>query len=585
MCIRDRGSTNQSANGLYEFLAVPLSPGMNVVRVVTYGPRGERTESVRVINVGAGLLHRGEATFQFGAVQQNETLFHIGAPTAPPDGSPVTSTTQGRPRIIGQMNYGITELLTGSAGLALIPSVAHGNMGVYNVGLRTSLLGLATEVEAAGDTKGGMAASIGVAGAFHGVSGVFRQAEYRNGFVDENALGASPSGLRARTELTLDSSLNLRGRMIPFSLRVLRNGYADGTDDLSGTARVSTTLAGLLLSAGVDYSRPVAGSSTLTGYLTAATFKAYSWQLRMGLDYQLAPTVQGRLLSFSADHAISDKWALHFSVGEPLDQLSGVSVSVSAVTQRRYGDFSFIGEYDNQLHSWRLSTEWSFGLGYNPSSHHYELQRSGPGSGGSLLLDAFVDENGNGIRDPGEEGVSKVDVELGSKKVETGPDGRILVYGAGSGPTGAARVTLDSIDNPSVSSPPSNVQFPARPGSVTRIPYPLQPTGDVGVHVDLVRDDGRTVGLSATHVQLIPDRGGAAIDGMTEFDGSVVFSQVPAGRYKVVLAPDQAARLKMHALSEVSVTIKTDGSFSNDVVMQVKFDTPPDQNGTSAAGG
>ena len=47
-----RSGQNTPAEGRYEFLNVPLSPGVNVVRIVTYGPRGERTEQTRIVNVG-----------------------------------------------------------------------------------------------------------------------------------------------------------------------------------------------------------------------------------------------------------------------------------------------------------------------------------------------------------------------------------------------------------------------------------------------------------------------------------------------------------------------------------------------------
>src|ERR1700756_995867 len=141
-----KGSTNQANNGLYEFLGVPLSPGVNVLRVVTYGPRGERNESVRVINVGAGLLHQGEANFQFGAVQQNSTLFNVGQ-TVLPQEAQSTQAVVGKPRIVGEVNYGLTELMTVSAGAALVPNGSgQGSYGVYNLGLRTSLMGIATEV-------------------------------------------------------------------------------------------------------------------------------------------------------------------------------------------------------------------------------------------------------------------------------------------------------------------------------------------------------------------------------------------------------------------------------------------------------
>jgi hypothetical protein len=371
--------------------------------------------------------------------------------------------------------------------------------------------------------------------------------------------------------------MQLRGRIFPVSLRVLHNAYQDGTDDLLGGGAISTSAAGVLFSSGVDYARQGRTAPRLTGYFAASTFRSYSWQLRANLDYQLAPDLRATMLTLAVDHPISETWSVHLGLSEPLDDLHGVAVNVSGVNQTRFGDLSFIGEYDNGQRAWRVATQLSFGLGYDPADRRYRMGRIGPGSGGSLLLDAFLDENGDGVRQPDEPPVSKVRLDTGGKTpAETGSDGRLLMSGLGAGPTGSVRVNLEGIDNPSVRSPPATIQFTTRPGAVTRVAYPLRPTGDVVVKVELVRDDGQIVGLSATRVLLAPAGGGAAIEGVTEFDGAAMFSQAPAGVYKVELDADQAAKLRMHMLGETTVTIKCDGSFTDDAVVQVKFDPSPE---------
>lgn len=50
------GSVSKPIDGRYEFLQVPLEFGLNVLRLVFYGPRGERREEVRRINAGEGRL-------------------------------------------------------------------------------------------------------------------------------------------------------------------------------------------------------------------------------------------------------------------------------------------------------------------------------------------------------------------------------------------------------------------------------------------------------------------------------------------------------------------------------------------------
>ncbi len=57
------GSTRDAVNGQYEFRKVPVDFGLNVFRLVFYGPQGQRREDVRRISVGDGRLAKGTHAF------------------------------------------------------------------------------------------------------------------------------------------------------------------------------------------------------------------------------------------------------------------------------------------------------------------------------------------------------------------------------------------------------------------------------------------------------------------------------------------------------------------------------------------
>jgi hypothetical protein len=114
----------------------------------------------------------------------------------------------------------------------------------------------------------------------------------------------------------------------------------------------------------------------------------------------------------------------------------------------------------------------------------------------------------------------------------------------------------------------------------------MRPTGEVMVNIRLRRPDQQRVGLSATRVRLVDDKG-VAVEGVTEFDGSVNFQDLPAGTYRLELDKDQAARLRMRLLAPVTVTIRPDGSITPDVAAEVEFepraDSPAQPPGQPAA--
>jgi hypothetical protein len=584
-----RSSTNQAINGRFEFLDIPLSPGLNVLRVVTYGPRGERQEEVQVVNVGAGLLRPGEAQMAFGIVEQDHPVFaprRIGRPLL---GDTAVFATGGT-RTVVSMNYGVTSLVTASAGFARTPRPNGDATNVYTLGLRGSVMGLATQLDIGTDDNGGQALSLGTAGMWGPLSGVLRHAEYREGFVDENNLAFNPAlEMRRRTELTVDSSLSLRGRIVPVSMRALHNEYVDGSYDLLAATRASSSMGQVLFSTGLEYVRqayrPARTVETLRGYVTATTFRGYKWQIRTSLDYDVLPDFKARFLALTVDRKLSDTWSVRFGLGQPLDDLDRWNVVLSSILATRYGDFAVTGEYDNSNDDWRLAAQWNFGLGYDPVRRGYDLMRTGPGTGGSVLFNAFIDENGDGVRQASEAPAPNVALDAGGQRgVLTGADGRVFLTGLGGGPSGSMDVSLDRIDNASVSAPPSKVQLRPRPGGVTRVDYPLRPTGGVAVKVELLRDDGARVGLASVRLQLVRDDG-QVVEVVSEFDGSAIFDAVPVGAWRLRLDPRQAEKLRMRLTAEPAVKITGDGNYAPDVTVQVRFEPAPPQTTVAKVGG
>jgi hypothetical protein len=444
-------------------------------------------------------------------------------------------------------------------------------------------------VDAAWDGNGGSGASVGAAGQFGPLSAVLRHAEYRHNFIDENNLGFDARyRMQRRSELTLDSNVNLRGRIVPVSLRALRNDYAGGSHDAVVSARASSGIGTVLLSTGLEYERralrPAAVDETLKGYITASTFRSYKWQVRTSLDYEILPDFKARFLSLIVDRRLSETWSMRFGLGQPLDDTHDWNVTLSSILATRYGDVALTGEYDNTDEDWRVAAQWSFGLGYDPERGRYNILRTGPGSGGSVLFNAFLDENGDGVRQASEAPAPNVGLDGAAGGALTGADGRVLVTGLGAGPTAYMDVNLEKLENPSVATPPTRLQLRPRPGRTTRVDYPMRPTGGVMVKVELLRDDGQRVGLASVRVQLI--RAGAPpVDGVTEFDGSAVFDAVPVGSWRVQLEPLQAGRLRMRLLDQAAVVIKGDGDFAPDVVVQVRFEPALPDTTVAKAGG
>ena len=590
-----RSGQRTPVQGRYEFLSVPLVRGINIIRIVTYGPHGERTEQTRVVNVSSGQVKSHTLTFEFGIVQQNQPVLTVGLPdntavtvnpsdpntiiTGPTVTPPILTTTpgDGRLRSVADLTYGLTNTITLVAGAALYPVGIRESRELATLGVRTSLFGMATQLDAARDNRGGLGVSMGVAGRPFGISLVANDSEYHHGFIDENYLTDPTKPLTRHTSISLDGALPFHQLVIPLSASVQQDTYSNGDSNLVASTRTSWTVANILLSSGLDFQRTTSATAPpveqLLGALSASTFAAFKWQLRGSLDYAVLPKFNLGSFAFTADRDLSKQFSVHLGLGQSLSSPRATTFQGGSTWKTRFGDLSLTGNYTVQNKTWSVGLQFQFGLLFDPINGRYGLTRSGPATEGSVAFQAFVDHDGDGKFDAGDEPVPKVMVDGGEKKVTTGANGQVLITGLGTPAIGHLQIGLDDIDDPYVQAPPHTIEFSPRAGLVVRIPYAMTATGEVLARVSVQRN-GKPVGLSAVRIRLV--RAGAPpIEGLTEFDGTVSFEHLPPGAYSLELDPDQAARLRMHLVTPISFTVSPGGGFVPDLAPVVEFEAAP----------
>ncbi len=552
-----RSGQNTPVQGRYEFVDVPVVRGLNVVRIVAYGPRGERQEQTRVISVGGGQLPAGRSSVEFGLVQQERAVLEFPSP----QGSPNRGTGQLR----GTVNfaYGVTTSLTATAGLGTWTSAAGERRGLAAVGVRTSLFGAALQFDAAHDFSNGKAASLSLAGRLGPLSYFVRQSEYRSRFQDENIAQFDPGRpMRRYSQASLDFSTPLPGSSrLPISIMLDRSQFDDGGTAWNAQARSAVLVAGTITALGVQYSRTATRGTTnqqMSVSLAASRLVNYNWQLRASTDYDVAPRAGLRDLALTADRRLSDRYALRMGIAKSFGQIQDLTVQAGIVAHLPFSDMTLSGDYSTQQKRWRVGLQFNIGAAFNPLRKRYALTPPGPANGASAALEAFIDDNGNGRRDPGEEPVQGIAIEGAGKRVETDRFGQAFVTGLGDAHSGRLRIDTSKVDTTFYAVPPQFVGYTARAGDVLRIPYPLTPTSELVFRMQLRRDDGTLSGLAAVHVWLVPEKG-ERVYGSTEFDGAVMYEGVRPGRYHLELDADQAKRLHMRLVHPVEVEVGTQG--------------------------
>jgi hypothetical protein len=584
-----RSGQRTPTQGRYEFLNVPLVRGINVIRIVTNGPRGERTEETRIINVGGGQVAKGQFTFSLGAVQQDIPLINVGKQTVTDPttsaSSDLLATGAGAFRISASAAYGLTAGVTLVGGVAVFPAVTSAatdalvtDREMVTAGLRTSILGASVQVDAAADTQRSGALALGLAGQPFGVSTLLRQVFYTGAFVDETvATSSAEKPSLSHTEINTDFNVRaMKDTLLPLTLRGTLDVFADHSTQATAGFRASSTFNNVLLSGGFDLQSNAGGGATATtsttGNLALSTFYQFKWQLRAALDYTITPQFAVSDLSITADRDLSQIQALRLGVGLGFGGGAGTTFQLGDILHLSKGDISLTGNFTTPSNQWQLGLTFATGLVFDPYAKRYVMTRPGPAQSGSVAFQAFVDANGNGVMDPGEKPVADVTVDGGEKKAVTDAHGHAFLTNVGNGPSGRLQVGLDAIEDPYVQSPPHTVTFAPRPGLVIKAPYPLTSASEIIVHVVLSRE-GKKLGLSAVRIRLAPKKG-APLEASTEFDGSAGFDNLSQGTYQLQLDAEQAARLHMRLIAPLQIVVPPTGGPLPDVTAEVTFDQP-----------
>ena len=562
-----RSGQKAPVQGRYEFLGVALVRGINIIRIVSYGPKGERSESTRILNVGSGQLQRGQTTLEGGMIQQEEALLELARRGAQTLGL----FRKGAPRIAANLAHGLTADVTLIGGAAMFSSVDDKPRQLVTGGIRTSMFGAAVQADLAGDHLGGMAAAIGLAGQPFGVSTLARHSIYSGGFVDETIPGDLRRARKQTTSITADFAVPLRkGRYLPIAGRLLRESYADGGSAWSAGMRTSTTLAGTLISHSLDYEREKLEETKverLGGNVGATKFVHLKWQLRGGLGYEILPQLKVRSAGFTADRDLSRQLSLRLGLAHTFESKETI-LQAGGVLRTALGDFGLTADYLPQRGDWRVNVTIGFGAIFNPLSRRYLLTPPGAAAGSNAVLHSYLDKDSDGKYGPGDEAAAGIAVDGGPRRVVTNAKGQALVTGLGAGASARMRASVEQAEAFYVRAPPSAIEFEPRPGQVVKVSYPLAPVGEVYLRVFVDKGEAST-GLSAVKVQLVPERG-EPIPGTTEFDGTVVFSEVPPGKYRIELDAAQSQRLGMRLAGEASIAVASDAPAEKEI--KIVFD-------------
>lgn len=537
-------------DGLYEFSNVPLLYGMNVFRLVFYGPQGQRREEVHRYNAADSMPSRGQLFYRL-----------VG----------------NNPKVAGErghveLEYGLAKRLSALASAAAV-NLADGWHQYGRFALRGIWGPVFAQADAVADIGNGSLLSGGAQGRF-GPLGVFASYARLQNFQSE-IFRPLYGPISSRALLRLDTTVPRTFLpQIPIVLESRLDRTTTGLDVWEVVNRVSMSGGrGFALSNYVDwrfFRGPAAPQESALGdFLLSQVIGTFV--LRAEALYDLRPAARFNTVTATVEKLLAARYLVSAGVSRVVSSsLTHVFASVS----RQEGAFAFGLNLDVSSPgglSAILTLNTSFGR--DPHTGRWRMQ-SRPLSGtGAVAPLVFFDANGNGVRDPGERAIEGVGFQVagGATTARTAADGTALLSPLVPYQLVDVGVALGSLEDPLARPSVPGVSLVPRPGRLTPLEFPVVLRGEVTGTV--YRRRGSDVQpVSGVEMQLVDAAGTVVKSARSAFDGFFDLNDVPPGRYVLRTSPDQMRRLGLPTPPPRDVVLEPSGTILDG--LDLVIDTP-----------
>ena len=526
-------------DGRYEFKNVPLYYGWNDFRLVFYGPQGQRREEV--------------ARFDVSESQTPDGAFQYRVVGADPRQAGKRGQVEGR--------YGLSKRFT--AGFSVSELDLDGRRHTYT---QTSIQGfwkpLSATLTAARDQLGGAISELGIRSRIGSMSLTVKHAELQDGFISE-VFRPLYGPVRSRSSFETSTLLPSMARsLVTLDLGGSQDRLVSGGSVDRLYNRISTSFKGYFLSNEITRTegRSVAAPfpATTTGdFLASKFFRSYS--LRGQANYQLDGARRLNALSTFVETALFEPFNLR--AGFTRSILSGDTL-VQLGAHKTQGAYALGVELSYSTRS-RLSLDLTLrmGLAREPRSRRIYAQAQGIASHGAVSAQAFLDTNGNGVKDPGEKPFQGVGfmVNGASQPRTTDADGVAFLTNLSGDVDANLSVSTSTLEDPLMRSGTPGLRITPRPGHTVQVDVPLVLFGEV-TGTAYLKPEGASRELPGLLLELVDAQGKVLKRARTAFDGFYTLSDLPPGSYLLQVPEAETLRLGLSAPMSKVVTVTSEGT-------------------------
>lgn len=518
------------ADGRYFFPDQEIPFGENIFVAKLFGPQGQTREDRQVYWGGGTDLAKGDYDFSISHIDFDQFLLDGEIPDA--EGLAARYAT----------NFAYSRALTDSLQLGS----AYTRAGLGNRD-RDGNFTDSDYLSLFGSMKLGPGVLIGEAAQQFG-AGQAWNLEYLTAYKGQNITirhGAlndyeSPTTLQ-QAEIDMFNEVAVDGlfggdKQYSYTFRLRQRELATGSSDLRLINRLSFRFGRWNLTNDLDH-LITSGSSSTTGHLKVAS-RINGVAVRGQLDYMPSQSKPLRQISASMNWEISGRFNNNLTVSKRLVDDGSMFISnLLSVRVRDYDmTFSVYSDFEGR---WSVGAGFNIAFGYDGQQQAFITDPVGLANTGRATMNLFIDEDNDGIRDPGEEPVSWAryrDQETlehmpGVLPLSALPASRPVIFD----------MQQMELDDPFLMPRAKAYELRTHAGSDVQIDVAVVLTGDIEGHVLA----GKTTGARGVIVTLHDLQGREVARTRSEFDGYYSFNSVPGGNYEVrITIPGQGQMVR-----------------------------------------
>lgn len=523
--------TSPNSDGRYAFIDVPLQYGANRFEIILYGPQGQIRREIKQVQVGLDSIPPQQSWYWAGVAQENADLIEFGG------------RRRGAFRRGWRGTAGIERGLdTRTSASAYLHSLLIENVR-YNYGelaLRRSIGPTLLEVGGSYEQKGGVAARASWLAAF-GETYVRADAlRGWGGFVSDRLF----SNINAIYSVSVDQSVKLGRTILPLHFDVRQIERWSGGDSIEASARASASFRAMTFTGQLDWSRTKApiGPDPPDNLIASLLANARIGRVRVRGEARFALSGENSDTRMALIGEWAGKgeaeWRAELGYDRGLDRArAGLGYT------RRFNKLQLSG-FGEVASDGSVAASLALAFSFGPkSAGGWRVSAEKLASRGQVIADVWMDENGDGVRQPGEAALPAVPLTAGNALVDAATDSEGRGTIDGLEPFRAVMIGIDagSLPDPYVQPALPGVVVAPRPGVATRVLLPMVAAGEIeGV---FRRDGGHVV--EGLRVELVDAEGRVRAATLTEFDGYFLFEGVAYGRYTVRPGKVSAAALRL----------------------------------------